>query len=177
MSRKLVFKRIPAARAGSSAKDVPPVHPWKRAARVPGCYFLFVSSIPPPCYMVKSNRAPLPSSRAFAGWLLPAFICSINFSADSAFTSLFSFKASSSFFSARFSAICFCTLDALHLLHMLPDGFLIIYNRYIQNPSPQIHIGVHLLYRQKFSAFRADGTKRPLLGNERKNPLCSHIRR
>ena len=51
--------------------------------------------------------------------------------------------------------------------YMFPDRFLVIHNCNIQNPSPQIHIGIHFLYRQKFPVFRADGTKRPLFGNER----------
>ena len=33
------------------------------------------------------------------------------------------------------------------------------------------HTGFHFLYRQKFSVFRAEGTKRPLFGNERQK--CS----
>ena len=50
-------------------------------------------------------------------------------------------------------------------------GTPVIHNCNIQNPSPQIHIGIHFLYRQKFSVFRAEGTKRPLFGNERQK--CS----
>ena len=54
--------------------------------------------------------------------------------------------------------------------YMLPDHFFIIYNCNFQNISPQIHTGIPFLYRQKFSVYRAEGTKSPLFGNERLKP-------
>ncbi len=36
-----------------------------------------------------------------------------------------------------------------------------------------IHIGIHFLYRQKFSVFRGKGTKRLLFGNERQCRISS----
>ena len=87
-------------------------HPamWRTSAFPGCCPCCFAASRKPYFYMVKSNCAPLLSSLIFTDAPAPVLIFSSSFSSVSAFSSRFSFRASSSFFFARFSSNCSCNI-------------------------------------------------------------------